>query len=56
MYDGSSNHHPDTTNHGRSWGATMKTLNAFLREVRLLIGALPMAAYGITTLWEHFGH
>lgn len=36
--------------------ATMRMLNAFLREVRVLVIGLPMTAYAITTLWEHFGH
>ena len=37
--------------------ATLTDLSAFLRQVRLLLATVvPMLAYGITTLWEHFGH
>jgi len=36
--------------------ATLRDLSAFLRQVRLLLATMPMLAYAITTLWEHFGH
>jgi len=43
--------------HTATSAATLKDLSAFLRQVRLLLATVvPMLAYGITTLWEHFGH
>lgn len=39
----------------RSKNASVKSAMAFMREIRLLIAAVPMAAYAITNLWEHFG-
>jgi hypothetical protein len=34
----------------------LKFLSALVHEVRLLILAIPMAAYAVTTLWERFGY
>jgi hypothetical protein len=42
-------------NSRRSKNAIVKSAMVFLREVRLLIAAVPMAAYAIISLWEHFG-
>ena len=43
--------------HTATPAATLKDLSAFLRQVRLLLATVvPMLAYAITTLWEHFGH
>ena len=43
--------------HTATPAATLKDLSAFLRQVRLLlVTVVPMLAYAITTLWEHFGH
>jgi hypothetical protein len=43
--------------HTAAFAATLRDLNAFLRQVLLLLGmTVPMLAYASTTLWEHFGH
>jgi len=42
--------------HKSSPVATMKSLSALLREVRLLLAGFPMLAYAFISLWEHFGH
>ena len=42
--------------HKSSSTATMKSLSGLLREARLLLAGVPMLAYAIISLWEHFGH